>query len=50
MHTVPLKGSTEEEDKQEDDGDELTKNETEEPKEATTNVVAKSLKCNEYVI
>jgi hypothetical protein len=39
-----------EEEKQEGGPDEVTKDETEEPQEATANTVAKSLKCNEYVM
>ncbi|XP_021919770.1 UBX domain-containing protein 1 isoform X2 [Zootermopsis nevadensis] len=42
-----LSQSTVEQDKQEGGSDEVTKDETEEPKEATANTVAKSLKCNE---
>lgn len=47
-----LKGTTEQDkqDKQDCDGDEITKNDTEEPEQTTVNTVAKSLKCNEYVI
>jgi hypothetical protein len=47
--TVLLKGTTEQE-RLGSDGDEVTKNDAEEPKESTANTVAKSLKCNEYVI
>jgi hypothetical protein len=45
-----LSECTVEEDKQEGDSDDVTKDETETPKEAAANTVAKSLKCNEYVI
>ncbi|GFG36277.1 hypothetical protein Cfor_00809 [Coptotermes formosanus] len=44
--TVLLKGTTEQE-RLGSDGDEVTKNDAEEPKESTANTVAKSLKCNE---
>jgi hypothetical protein len=44
-----LKGAAEQ-DKQDCDSGEITKSDTEEPKEETANTVAKSLKCNEYVI
>jgi hypothetical protein len=39
-----------EQEKQEGGSDEVTTNEAEEPEEAPANTVAKSLKCNEYVI
>jgi hypothetical protein len=48
-NTVSLEGTTEQ-DRIGGDGDEVTKNDAEEPKESTANTVAKSLKCNEYVM
>lgn len=48
-NTVSLEETTEQ-DRIGSDGDEVTKNDAEEPKESSANTVAKSLKCNEYVI
>jgi hypothetical protein len=48
-NTLLLEGTTEQ-GKQDCDSGEITKNDTEEPEEGTVNTVAKSLKCNEYVI
>ena len=46
---MSLEGTTEQ-DRIGSDGDEVTKNDAEEPKESATSTVAKSLKCNEYVV
>jgi hypothetical protein len=48
-NTVLLKGATEQV-KQDCDSDEIAKTDTKEQEETTVNTVAKSLKCNEYVI
>lgn len=48
-NNMSLEGTTEQ-DRICSDGDEVTKNDAEEPKESTASAVAKSLKCNECVI
>jgi hypothetical protein len=48
-NTTSLEGTTEP-DRLGSDGDEVTKNDAEEQKDSTASTVAKSLKCNEYVI
>lgn len=48
-NNMSLEGTTEQ-DRIGSDGNEVTKDDAEEPKESTASTVAKSLKCNEYVI